>query len=86
MQEHLAATDSGRQQRAIASTLATTGAGHPLLVEQATQIRVDQTAFISLTALHRTVSGNLSPVCHRAKSLRLKIRVILTSKPYPIRA
>ena len=47
MQEHVAATDSGRQQRAIASTLATTGAGHPLLVEQATQIRVDQTAFHS---------------------------------------
>src|SRR3546814_15256657 len=57
MQEHVAATDPGRQQCAIAAALAAAGAGNPLLVEEATQVRVNQTAFHFLNRLAQRSEG-----------------------------
>src|SRR5690606_7281969 len=45
MQEHVAGANPSRQQRAVSTALAATRARHSLLVEEAAQVRVDQTAF-----------------------------------------
>jgi hypothetical protein len=83
MQEHMAATDLGRQQRAVAAALATTGSGNPLLKEEATQIRVNQTAFQFLNCLAR--GGIRQPFAHLPprKGLPLEDMGHSTSKLYP---
>src|SRR5690606_8922451 len=59
MQEYVAAADPDRHQRAIAAALATAGAGHPFLVKEAAQVRVDETAFHLLDRLAQGSIGQL---------------------------
>src|SRR5690606_27494949 len=45
MQEHIVTANVSRQERPIAASFATSGPGHPLLVEEAAKICVDQPLF-----------------------------------------
>ncbi len=68
MQEHITATYSGRKQAAIAAAFATTRASYPLLVEGATQVHIDQTAFHLLNCL---AQGNIRQLLGRLPSRKV---------------
>ena len=85
MQEHVAAVDPGREQRAVAAALASAGAGHPLLVEGAAQVRVDQTAFHLLDRLAQHDIGQLLTRLPACKVLALEDVRHFDFKLYPER-
>jgi len=59
MQEYITAADFGRQQRPIAAAFAASGAGDRLLVQEAAQIGIDQTAFHLLDYLAQCGIGQV---------------------------
>ncbi len=84
MQEHIAATVSGRQQRAIAATFAAAVPGYPLLVEEATQVRVNQTAFHLLNRLAQGDIGQLFACLPPRKVLSLEDALHLDLQTIPV--